>query len=262
MTIDRARARRAFAGYVDAYDPDDPKIHLKIEHTYRVAGLCERIARSAGLDAGEVDAAWLCGLLHDIGRFEQVRRYGTFNDGESVSHAVLGVDVLFGEGRVRDYVDADAGLDGLLRTAVGAHSDYRLPTGLDARTRALCDVLRDADKVDILKAFCENDVVSVLNVPPAEVRASELSPSVVEAFYAHRTVLRGERAHPADYMVGYACFVYELVYPESLRIAYDQGFVFKLFEGPFERDDTRARVEAMGGHLRAWMEEAVRGARR
>ncbi len=257
MTIDRARAQRAFADYTAAYDPDDPKIRLKIDHTYRVAGLCERIARSAGLSGADVDAAWLCGLLHDVGRFEQVRRYGTFNDGQSVSHAALGVDVLFGEGRVRDYVDEGAGLDGLLRTAVGTHSDYRLPAGLDARTRTFCDVLRDADKVDILKAFCESDVVSVLNVPLEEVRASELSPAVVEAFYAHRTVRREERAHPADYVVGYACFVYELVYPESLRAVREQGFVLRLFEMPFDRPDTRARLAEMGAHLRAWMDGEV-----
>lgn len=257
MTIDRARAHQAFADYTAAYDPDDPKIRLKIDHTYRVAALCERIARSAGLSGADVDTAWLCGLLHDVGRFEQVRRYGTFNDGESVSHAALGVDVLFGEGRVRDYVDEGEGLDGLLRTAVGTHSDYRLPEGLDARTRMFCDVLRDADKVDILKAFCESDVVSVLNVPLEEVRASELSPAVVEAFYAHRTVRREERAHPADYVVGYACFVYELVYPESLRAVREQGFVLRLFEMPFDRPDTRARLAEMGAHLRAWMDGEV-----
>ena len=98
MKIDRARCLKAFEGYVAAYDPADPKIALKVEHTYRVAGLAEGIAADEGLAAEDIDLAWLCGLLHDIGRFEQVRRYGTFSDARSESHAALGVHVLLDEG--------------------------------------------------------------------------------------------------------------------------------------------------------------------
>ena len=53
----------------------DEKIKLKIDHTYRVAGLCQRIAESLGLSEPDVDIAWLLGMLHDIGRFEQIRRF-------------------------------------------------------------------------------------------------------------------------------------------------------------------------------------------
>ena len=41
--IDRTTVQRAFADYVSAYHTDDPKVRLKIAHTYRVAALCERI---------------------------------------------------------------------------------------------------------------------------------------------------------------------------------------------------------------------------
>ena len=48
MPLDR-RARQAFAAYAARYDVDDPKVKLKIDHTYRVAALCERIAASLDL---------------------------------------------------------------------------------------------------------------------------------------------------------------------------------------------------------------------
>ena len=44
MFLDRSRALRAFAGYAAGYNAADPKVKLKIDHTYRVAALCERIA--------------------------------------------------------------------------------------------------------------------------------------------------------------------------------------------------------------------------
>ena len=156
MKIDRARAQKAFADYAAHYNAADAKVKLKIDHTYRVAALCARIAQSLALPPEDVDLAWLSGILHDVGRFEQLRRYNTFIDAQSVSHAALSVAVLFDEGRIRDYLD-DAGADALLRTAVEWHSAFRLPEALDDRTRLFCQILRDADKIDILRQRRDTD---------------------------------------------------------------------------------------------------------
>ena len=85
--VDRVHVKKAFAEYTAAYSADDPKIKLKIDHTYRVAALCERIAKAARMCAYDVELAWLSGMLHDVGRFEQIKRYNTFSDADSVDHA-------------------------------------------------------------------------------------------------------------------------------------------------------------------------------
>lgn len=59
MTLDRLHARQAFAAYTSHYNATDPKVKLKIDHTYRVAALCERIANSLALPPQDVDLAWL-----------------------------------------------------------------------------------------------------------------------------------------------------------------------------------------------------------
>ncbi len=267
VRIDRDRARRAFDAYVRAYDAASPRIKLKIDHTYRVAQLCERIARSLELDERDVDLAWLCGLLHDIGRFEQVRRYDTFNDGASVSHAALGIDVLFDETPAPDapattsicaFVDSDA-CDELIRTAIATHSGFRLPADLDERTRLFCDILRDADKIDIMNAVCLEPVEAIFGVSEGQIDASELSPAVVAAFDARRTVRRDERRHPADYVVGFACFVFELVYPESRRAAREQGRVFELLDRPFTNAQTAREIARMTAELHAWLDDRCEG---
>ena len=56
-------------------------------------------------------------MLHDVGRFEQLRRFGTFDDSKSIDHARAGVQVLFEQGHIRDYLDDDSE-DAMLRTAV------------------------------------------------------------------------------------------------------------------------------------------------
>ena len=93
-TVDRDRARAAFEAYVGPYDIANLRIALKVAHTYRVAAIAERIAAAEGWTAEDIDLAWLCGLLHDIGRFEQLRLWDTFRDAGSASHAALGEAVL------------------------------------------------------------------------------------------------------------------------------------------------------------------------
>ena len=86
--IDRKQALQVFKDYTANYDENNINIALKIAHTYRVAALSERIAKHVfNNNPDSVDISWLLGLLHDIGRFEQVTKYGTFIDADSVDHA-------------------------------------------------------------------------------------------------------------------------------------------------------------------------------
>ena len=252
MPLDRRRARQAFAAYAARYDADDPKVKLKIDHTYRVAALCERIAASLDLPPAERDLAWLCGLLHDIGRFEQLRRYGTFNDAQSIDHAAMSARVLFEEGHIAEYLD-DRTQDETLRTAVAQHSVYRLPDGLDARTLQFCQILRDADKVDILRVNVETPMEEIYNVSTEALQQSPVSPAVLQAFYEHHCVLRSLKRYPADNVVGHASLVFELCYPESLRAVAEQGWLWKLLDRPFTDPDTARAMDALRAELRRWL---------
>ena len=245
MQIDRDQARDAFRAYVAPYDPKNPRIALKIAHTHRVAALADRIAQSAGLEAHDVDLAWLCGLLHDVGRFEQVRRWNTFRDSDSTSHARLGARELFCERktlgkpdasseqpRIRDYLD-DASEDELIRTVIAVHSDFAIPETLDERTRAFANIVRDADKVDILRAVETDTPETILGCSAEDLLESGISPEATRAFAERRCMRRDERSQPADFLVSYACFAFELVFPESRRIMREQGYALRLLERPF-----------------------------
>ena len=56
-----------------------------------------------GLSKEDQDLAELIGLLHDIGRFEQVRLYHTFSDKISIDHGQKGVEVLFADKWIRKF---------------------------------------------------------------------------------------------------------------------------------------------------------------
>lgn len=139
MLIDCEQAKNRFLSYVEAYDATNPRIALKIEHSLRVAELCREIAKREHFSKTDCDLAWLIGLLHDIGRFEQLRRWNTFSDTKSASHAALSIEVLFEEKpneapytddiRLRAFITDDAE-DELIYQAIALHSVLDLPKGL------------------------------------------------------------------------------------------------------------------------------------
>ena len=66
-------------------------------------------------------------------------------------------------------------------------------------------------------------------------------------------MLRADRRVPADFVLGFACFAFELAYPESRRIAAEQGYLFELFDRPFVDERTARSMAEAQEHLREWM---------
>ena len=248
MRIDREKARAAFEEYVSHYDGGQEKVRLKIEHTFRVCSLCEAIAGSLDMTDRDVDLAWLIGLLHDVGRFEQLKRYGTFIDSQSIDHAAFGADILFRDGRIRDYLDEKTE-DTLIETAVRSHSAYRLPGELNERTELFCNLIRDADKIDILRVNVEFPLEEIYNVSTQELRSGQVTAQVMESFEEEKAVLRSMKMTAVDYVVGHISLAYELVFPESRRIVLRQGYLERMMN--FESDNPQTREDF--AHIRERM---------
>lgn len=277
--INRKNVINAFAEYVRNYDPSDEKIKLKIDHTYRVAGLCQRIAESLGLSEPDVDIAWLLGMLHDIGRFEQIRRFGTFNDVQSVDHAEFGADLLFKEGLIRKFAEgyyeecelARSGNEeaeqiiknnehhnkdtGLLEMAIRQHNKYRVKEDLTERQRMFCDILRDADKVDIFKVNADIPMEIIYDVTTEELKNGVITKEVLESFYKKETVLKSVRRSAVDHIVGHISLLFELVYKESYRQAKEQGYVYKLLDFKSDVPEVNAEFDDMRKYIDEFLME-------
>lgn len=254
MIVDRERAKKAFADYVRGYNAADEKVKLKIEHTARVCGLCETIAAESGFSKEETDLAWLSGILHDVGRFEQLRRFGTFNDAQSIDHAAFGADILFRDGQIRAYAE-DASEDALLERAVRYHSAYRLPETLSEREIKFANLLRDADKIDILKVNIIVPLEEIYNVTTQELKSCRVSDAVMQGFYEEHAILRSLKRTPVDHVVGHISLVYELVYPVSYRIVYRQGFLDKLMDFRSDLAETNAQFEEIRKKMTAYIRD-------
>ena len=76
--MDYKNAKALFEQYLDGYDRNDDKVRLKIVHTYGVVKQSEEIAKRMRLSEEDTELARMIALLHDIGRFEQLKRFDSF----------------------------------------------------------------------------------------------------------------------------------------------------------------------------------------
>ena len=278
MTIDRKKVKNVFKKYTDNYDISDEKIKLKVDHTYRVAALSERIACSLGLGDDDTNLAWLIGMLHDIGRFEQLKNYGTFSDAESIDHAHYGVELLFEDGLIEKFASENAAKDlkgtkdlketavksenkeketkeiselDILSTAIWNHSAYRVEEGLTDRVKMFCNIIRDADKIDILKVNYDVTLEVIYDVTTEELKNSGVTDEVMKAFMEHHAV----KKTPIDNLVGHAALVFELVYNESFKIVKEQGYIEKMLSYVSDNQDTVKKFEIMRNDMNKFLAE-------
>lgn len=275
--IDREQVKHTFAGYVNHYDVNDEKILLKIKHTYRVAQICDGIARGLGLSEYDIDLAWLIGMLHDVGRFEQLRRYGTFVDAQSIDHAHFAVKLLYDEAMIQDYVkviseesvaadleqpsvnqvmrqkDMLSGDLYVINRAIWNHSAYRIEQGLDERTILFCKIIRDADKVDIFKVAYDSSLESLYGFCQEEIRQSVVSPEVMKAYREEHAILRELKKTPVDFLVGHIALAFELEFASSRQVMQEQGYLEKLLSFQSENPVTRAQFEEMRERMKAYL---------
>ena len=152
MTYAEVLAR--YDRYVDSFRTetgDLPKMmQLKRVHTDAVVENARRIATDEHLDASLTERAAIAALLHDTGRYEQLKRYNTFRDSESCDHAVLSHDIV----HAASWVD-----DEPILKAVLYHNRRDLPEDMDADTAVLSKIVRDADKLDIFRVL-EDQIAS------------------------------------------------------------------------------------------------------
>lgn len=282
MTIDRKKVKNVFKKYTDNYDTSDDKIKLKVDHTYRVAALSERIASSLGLGDDDTNLAWLIGMLHDIGRFEQLKNYGTFSDAESIDHAHYGVELLFEDGLIEKFASENDTKDlkgtkdlketaikseneeketkeiselDILRTAIWNHSAYRVEEGLTDRVKMFCNIIRDADKIDILKVNYDVTLEVIYDVTTEELKNSGVTDEVMKAFMEHHAVLRSLKKTPIDNLVGHAALVFELIYNESFKIVKEQGYIEKMLSYVSDNQDTVKKFEIMRNDMNKFLAE-------
>jgi hypothetical protein len=176
------------AGFYGGDDFLNANIKLKEQHSRRTCQEMLYLADQIKLTDNQKRIAEALAFFHDIGRFEQFARYRTYNDGRSVDHCLLGLEVLRKtkvlDGVVREERE-------FIERAIEYHGRKELPADLDGQCLLFSKLIRDADKLDVFyvviqyyRQYRNNPSKFLLELEFPD--SPTYSPEVVEA------ILRGE----------------------------------------------------------------------
>jgi hypothetical protein len=145
-----------FDDYVaKSYVKDDyinANLKLKEVHTDYVIKEMDYLTDSLALDDNQKRIARTIALFHDVGRFPQFIKYRTYNDTRSVKHNKLSLEVLR-DNKVLEGIDPEE--KKIIETAIACHSIKELPATLNDEELFFCQLIRDADKLDIYRVVID-----------------------------------------------------------------------------------------------------------
>lgn len=226
--IDILKAKETFKQYISNYDMNEPRINIKIIHMYHVAENARNIAKSLGLPKEEQDLAELIGLLHDIGRFEQVRLYQTYSDKISVDHGQKSVEVLFADNWIRKFVQ-DSNYDAVIYKAINNHNKFEIERGLSEYEILHCKIVRDADNVDIFRSVLDpkQKLEEFGHLDSKDISKEILSPEFFEDFKKEQTLMYSKAKSDMDIMVAIIAHIYAVNFKGSLEVIKKNDYIKK-----------------------------------
>lgn len=255
--IDVEKASKAFSEYVKSYDINNPKIELKVKHTFKTVEVAKKIAKDLSLTEEQTLLAELISLLHDIGRFEQLRIYDTFKDKDSVDHANLGVKILFEDGVIRNFIE-DTKYDDIIYKAIKNHNKFKIVDGLNSEELLQARIVRDADKTDIFRVFVE-DVEKNNNVlyNYKEIAKEIVSPKIMEKFEKYEQANRSEFNKGIDDYINIISFIFDYNYIKGLQIIKEGKYIERIMKQICVYEETKEQMTQIMNIANTYIQERI-----
>jgi len=254
--INMEAAKKQFENYLSSYNKNDPKINLKITHTYRVMDICRLLADSMGLSPEKTDLAALIGLLHDIGRFEQLRLTNSFDD-SVIPHAKCSLMVLFDQKHLRDFIEIED-YDTVIYESIKNHGVFQVEEGLTGDVLLYTKLIRDGDKLDNFHTKLIESMETMLDVSMEELSEERVSDYAYETFMDSRPLENAKRETHLDMWVSYIGYIFDLNLSQSFRYVKEHNYVNRLVDRIHYRNpQAEERMEKMRRLMLDFVEKKI-----
>jgi hypothetical protein len=231
---------------------------LKLTHSIRVSRICAAIGADLGLNGTRRRLARTIGLLHDVARFEQLIRYGTFVDRVSVDHGDLGAELLCEAPLVKALTAVDRTI---LIHAVRHHNAATIPKESDSGVSFYLKLVRDSDKLDIYRVLCDIWLQPHGSEPASEAlqlkNSPEVSPEIVAAIEARHIAPMAAVKTTADLLLVRLAWVFDLHFDPSFRQLERLGYTTRLAQALPETREINGLLKIIHGYLRVRVAAAV-----
>ena len=209
------------------YKPDN--FHLKIVHTDRVVKNTILISESLQLSDFAHKSAVLSALFHDIGRFNQYCRFGTFKDDISLDHGDYGAEILKEFGVLDDLSNQ---MKEMINNTIILHNKHTIPDNVSDENAVILKIIRDADKIDIYRIISEQNKMECSN--RTVMLDLDRSNAVSELIY--KQVMDGENVKYTDlksfddFKALQLGWVYDINYPISFTLIKKYNYLEDIYK--------------------------------
>ena len=258
--INLRKAQESFKEYLKDYDIEDGNIKLKIKHTYEVVNKSEYISKGLGLNQENIELAKLIALLHDIGRFEQVKQTNDFLDSKDFDHANYGVKVLFENNLIRKFIENNK-YDNIIKKAIYNHNKYKIEENLNDAELLHSKIIRDADKLDNFRVketeHFSNIFPSKYN--PKTINFESISPKVYNDFMSQKCIKLEDRQTQIDFWVCVIAFIFDLNFDISLKYVKENNYIDILIDRiEYKNDITKQKMEDIRKCAKEYLERSIK----
>lgn len=205
--------------YAMKFDINDQGISRKYYHSLRVQKISEEIAKHEKLDKEEYELASVIGLLHDFGRFYQWHKYQTFNDLISLDHGDYGASELIDKNLIENFYNKKENYQ-IIYEAIKYHNKYSVPEKVISKK--LCNLIRDADKLDILHMFKTKE--SIIS------DKGKINKRVEEDFMNDRLVDNKNLSSEADRCLQVLSLIFDLNYEYSFEYLKAEKIIESIYD--------------------------------
>lgn len=223
-----------FDTYIKNFNTGDARIDTNIihkkEHTLRVCNNIVEIGKSLNLSNEELYLAETIALFHDIGRFEQFKKYKTFKDSISEDHADMGLRVLHNSNILNDLTEKEREI---ILTAIQYHNKFAVPENLSSEYLFYCNLIRDADKVDILELivhYYENPEIYENAAFEDFPNSSEYQVDFIEDIINGKKISYNNIKTTADMKLLRVAWVYDIHFNQALRMIKEQQYIERIIK--------------------------------
>ena len=234
--IDLEKAKNEFIKYTNNYDLTNSHITRKIYHSLRVMKVSKKIAEDLNLTKEQIELATLIGLLHDIARFEQRKRYGTYYDKKSVDHGDLAVELLEENNFIRTFIETDK-YDDIIKCAIKNHNKYEIES-LEGEKLLQSQIIKDADKIDIFYQLAY-EFAKDKNL----IENSKISEDYMKQIRQEKCIYRNADESAIDEIVLITSFIYDIHFDSSLKLIKKEDYIGKMFKQFNLNENNKEQVE-------------------
>lgn len=210
---------KIFNNYVKQFDFTNPKIRYKFHHSYRVMEIAKEIAISLKLNEEDTYVVTIAALLHDIGRFNQIKNYDTYIDQISTDHGDEGERVLKENNFIKEFV-LDTKIINIILNSTKYHNKYEVDSNLDEKTTLICKIVRDADKLDIMREL--GNIITLKEIV--------LKKELVDAIYKEEICKNKNCNNEVDTIIRMLSWVYDLNFKYSYEFLIKNKIIEKKFD--------------------------------